>query len=274
MPARSPIPLIVHSTCLAPAVTPAKEFATAIQAAFEVTRIRYNQFGGNIKKIKGGYLPQPHDSIKIGKVSQDEWIEFVLPELDLSKMINDYTGRAFTKAELRLALVDVYQSIKTGGVNKLKPSGKATGSTSLANKRLDHRFLIFKDADSYMRYQDKFGEKDTIAVIYQHLESMSRDTAMMRRLGPNQNAGMSYIKSYLVKETETASLKQINNINKGINAIENLFDAHTGRLNQAVDKWWGSGMAGLRHMLTSSVIGSASILALSDFMFYIGRAHV
>ncbi len=245
----------------------AKEFATAIQAAFEVTRIRFNQFGGNIKKIKGGYLPQPHDSIKIGKVSQDEWIEFVLPELDLSKMINDYTGRAFTKAELRLALVDVYQSIKTGGVNKLKPSGKSMGSSSLASKRLDHRFLIFKDADSYMRYQDKFGAKDTIAVIYQHLESMSRDTAMMRRLGPNQNAGMSYIKSYLLKQTENASLKEINNINKGINSIENLFDAHTGRLNQAVDKWWGSGMAGLRHMLTSSVIGSASILALSDFMF-------
>ena len=29
LPARSPIPLMVHSTCLAPAVTPAKEFATA-----------------------------------------------------------------------------------------------------------------------------------------------------------------------------------------------------------------------------------------------------
>jgi 2-isopropylmalate synthase len=28
LPALSPIPLIVHSTCLAPAVTPAKEFAT------------------------------------------------------------------------------------------------------------------------------------------------------------------------------------------------------------------------------------------------------
>ena len=29
LPALSPIPLIVHSICLAPAVTPAKEFATA-----------------------------------------------------------------------------------------------------------------------------------------------------------------------------------------------------------------------------------------------------
>ena len=111
----------------------AKAFAQAVNEAMEIARTRTNQFGGNIKKIKGGYLPQPHDSIKIGKVSQDEWIEFVLPELDLSKMINDYTGRAFTKAELRLALVDVYQSIKTGGVNKLKPSGKPMGSSSLAS---------------------------------------------------------------------------------------------------------------------------------------------
>ena len=29
LPALSPIPLIVHSTCLAPAATPAKAFATA-----------------------------------------------------------------------------------------------------------------------------------------------------------------------------------------------------------------------------------------------------
>ena len=29
LPALSPIPFIVHSTCLAPAATPAKEFATA-----------------------------------------------------------------------------------------------------------------------------------------------------------------------------------------------------------------------------------------------------
>ena len=29
LPALSPMPLIVHSTCLAPADTPAKEFATA-----------------------------------------------------------------------------------------------------------------------------------------------------------------------------------------------------------------------------------------------------
>jgi hypothetical protein len=245
----------------------AKKYAIALQEAFNITRIRQNQYGGNIKKIQGGYLPQPHDQVKVSKATQDEWIEFTLPELDLSKMINDYTGRAFTKAELLLVLPEVYQSIRSGGLNKFKPSGRNVGSSSLANKRLDHRFLIFKDGDSYMRYQEKFGDKDTIAVLYQHLESMSRDTALMRQLGPNQNAGMAYITGYLVKQSENVSLKEANKINVGIENIKNLFDAHTGSLNSAINKRTAAGFAGLRHMLTSSVIGSASILALSDFMF-------
>ena len=177
----------------------AKEFAAAINQAIELARTRHNQFGGNVAKIKGNYLPQPHNPVKVGLATQEDWIEYILPKLDLERMINNKTGRSFTREELVLELPRTYDAIRTEGVSQLVPGSKSTSRTMsnasgmTANARLDHRFLVFKDADSYMAYQAKFGDEDVISTIYQHLESISRDTAMMRALGPNPNAGFRYL---------------------------------------------------------------------------------
>ena len=251
----------------------AKAFAKAINEAIELARIRHNQFGGRVAKIKGNYLPQPHNPVKVGNAAQEEWIEYILPKLDLAKMINNKTNRAFTREELILELPGVYDAIRTEGVSRLKPGIRATGRTMsnvsgmTANKRLDHRFLVFKDAESYMAYQAKFGDEDVISTIYQHLESISRDTAMMRALGPNPNAGWRYMQDLVRINTKDLPVKQRENIRSKLEGLENLYLAHSGRLNSGVDKWWAMGFAGLRHILTSAVIGSATLLAQSDFFF-------
>ena len=244
----------------------AKAFAKAINEAIELGRTRHNQWGGRVAKIKGNYLPQPHNPVKIGSVTQEEWIENILPKLDFAKMINNKTNRAFTREELILELPGVYEAIRTEGVSRLKP-GIQMGSTMLGNKRLDHRFLVFKDAESYMAYQAKFGDEDVISTIYQHLESISRDTAMMRALGPNPNSGWRYMKDLVRVNTKDLPIKQRESVRAKLEGLENLYLAHTGRLNSAADKWWAMGFAGLRHILTSAVIGSATLLAQSDFFF-------
>ena len=244
----------------------AKAFAKAINEAIELGRTRHNQWGGRVAKIKGNYLPQPHNPVKIGSVTQEEWIENILPKLDFAKMINNKTNRAFTREELILELPGVYDAIRTEGVSRLKP-GVQMGSTMLGNKRLDHRFLVFKDAESYMAYQAKFGDEDVISTIYQHLESISRDTAMMRALGPNPNSGWRYMKDLVRVNTKDLPIKQRESVRAKLEGLENLYMAHTGRLNSAADKWWAMGFAGLRHILTSAVIGSATLLAQSDFFF-------
>ena len=244
----------------------AKAFAKAINEAIELARTRHNQWGGRVAKIKGNYLPQPHNPVKVGSVTQEEWIENILPKLDFAKMINNKTNRAFTREELILELPGVYEAIRTEGVSRLKP-GVQMGSTMLGNKRLDHRFLVFKDAESYMAYQAKFGDEDVISTIYQHLESISRDTAMMRALGPNPNSGWRYMKDLVRVNTKDLPIKQRESVRAKLEGLENLYMAHTGRLNSAADKWWAMGFAGLRHILTSAVIGSATLLAQSDFFF-------
>ena len=262
------LPLIVKEI-LEPGSTAnplAKAFAKAINESIEIARIRRNQFGGNVAKIKGNYLPQPHNSTKIGRVSQEEWTNDIMSFLNLEQMINNKTGRSFTQGELLLEMPGVYNAIKTEGVSRLTP-GVRMGSSSLGSSRLDHRFLIFKDAESYLAYQSKYGDEDVISTIYQHLESMSRDTAMMRTLGPNPNSGFNFLKDIIRIETKDLDLKPQSKIRGKVEGLENLFMAHTGRLNSAADKGIANFFAGLRHTLTSSVIGSAALLAVSDFFF-------
>ena len=62
-------------------------------------------------------------------------------------------------------------------------------------------------------------------------------------------------------------IKERESVRSKIEGLENLYLAHSGRLNSGVDKWWAMGFAGFRHILTSAVIGSATLLAQSDFFF-------
>ena len=169
-------------------------------------------------------------------------------------MINNKTGRSFTREELVLELPRTYEAIRTEGVSQLVPGSRSTSRTMsnasgmTANKRLDHRFLVFKSADDYMAYQSKFGDEDVISTIYQHLESISRDTAMMRALGPNPNAGFRYLVDLIRVNTKDMPIKERENIRAKIEGLENLYLAHSGRLNSGVDKWWAMGFAGLRHI--------------------------
>ena len=86
---------------------------------------RHNQFGGNVAKIKGNYLPQPHNPVKVGQATQEEWIEYILPKLDLERMINNKTGRSFTREELVLELPRTYEAIRTEGVSQLVPGSRS-----------------------------------------------------------------------------------------------------------------------------------------------------
>ena len=161
------------------------EMAKAYRKANDLVVARHNKYGGNIIVRADFHLPQPHDWVTISKSGKNEWIDFILPLLNRSQMIDHKTGQAFMNDEsLRLALADVWESITQGGLNK---TGDILKKGKLFNKRIDHRFLIFKNSDSWKAYQQKFGirEGGLLGTIMKHLDSVSRDTGMMRILGLN-----------------------------------------------------------------------------------------
>jgi len=171
----------------------ARELAKSWGVTAENLRKRFNRAGGAIPKLEGWGLPTHHDMLEVRKATYKPWREYILPRLDVKNMIDETTGLSFSAEKFELVLKDVYESISTDGINKLKPGGAGQGK-SFANRRQDHRFLKFKNADAWLEYQKKFGNANSFDAMVSHVTNMSRDIAMMEIMGPNPASTLNFLK--------------------------------------------------------------------------------
>jgi hypothetical protein len=251
----------------------AREMAQAWKAASEYLRTRFNAAGGAIVKRLDWGLPQIHDKMLVRKVSYNEWKEFITARLDLRKMVDEQTGLPFSPNKLEVALRDAHESIITDGFNKIKP-GVTSGGKSLASRNQDHRFFVFRNPDAWLEYQQKFGNPNPFDAMMGHIDTMSRDIALMEVLGPNPRATLNFVKQTLKKDAGT-DLKLERKATKAAYSIDALYAAVTGNINAPIDSVYGYTFAGVRQVLNSAFLGAASIAASTDMNFgRIGRAMV
>lgn len=243
----------------------ARELAQAWKTTSNNLRKRYNRAGGAIANREDWGLPQTHDMLTVRKAGAEEWTNFIRPLLDPKKMIDEQTGLAFSPQKLEIALRDVYETISTDGMNKVTPGG-ANLSKSLANRRQDHRFLVFKDADSWISYQDKFGNPNSFDTMIAHVSNMSRDIAMLEVLGPNPRATVNFMKQTLEVRASgnQAAEKAVVSTNR---KVDELYMAVTGANNSPSNAFWAQTLAGVRQVLQSAQLGAASLAAITDVNF-------
>ena len=255
----------------------AKELATAWKETSSYLRVLANDLGMRIANRKDWGLPQIHHIMNIRKAGLEEWKSFIRPLLDPNKMIDELTGKPFISEvtpggrsvdRLNGALDEVFDTIATDGANKIK-DGKATlGKKSLVNRRQDHRFLVFKDADSWMKYQERFGEPDAFKTMINHVENMAKDIAELEVLGPNPSSMINAINQYVRKTTsqvtKSGDAKAWDKAKKHLANMEMFYNIHSRKNNQAIDGVFGNVMAGGRHLLQSAQLGAAPLSAITD----------
>ena len=260
----------------------AKQLSEAWKKVAEHLRKRFNYFGGKILSRKDWGLPQIHDTLLVRSISKEDWVDYVLPKLDLDKMVNERSGLPFTDKTIREALSEVYDNISTEGMATFKPGTGAYGK-ALHNRRLDHRFLAFRSADDWMEYQARFGSQDPFKTMMEHINGMSRDIAMLKILGANPDATHTWAKGMIKKQAaidaaaeaqkkfKRKKLKGLKNrteqdrTNSILENVENLYAYHKGTLHKPIDGFFGRSFAALRQILTSAQLGGAAIMAITDF---------
>lgn len=243
----------------------AREMAEAWREAADYGRKRFNAAGGRIPNLKDWGFPQAHNMLAVRKSTFQEWRDFIAPKLDAARMVDQKTGLPFTPERLELALFDVYETIRTDGMNKLKPGAMGQGK-SLANQRLDHRFLVFKNADSWMAYQKQYGNPEIFDAMMGHIDNMARDIAMMEVLGPNPKATVQFIKQTIQKRAAGDEAAE-NAARSAASRLDNFYMAVTGKTNAPINSKFGAGFAGLRQVLQSAQLGAAAISAITDLNF-------
>jgi len=272
----------------------AKEIALTWKGGAEHVRKRANYFGMKILSRKDWGLPTIHDTSLIRPVPKSAWFDYILPRLDVENMIDERTGLAFNNKTFRETLIGdkgVYENITTEGMATFKPGVNSYGK-ALHNRRLDHRFLKFKNADAWMEYQAKFGNPDAFKTMMDHINGMSRDIAMLKILGPNPDATHTWAFGVIKKQAgiDTAAeaqgkfkrkktiIKDSKLKKEGIkifrseqdrtNAIlenvTNLFAYHKGSLHRPIDGFFGNTFAAQRQILTSAQLGGAAVMTITD----------
>lgn len=244
----------------------ARELAKAWSEAAETARARFNAAGGDIGKREDWGLPQAHDALLVRKAGREAWLADIRPRLNISKMPDPVTGQPMTPKRLNEALDAVYDTIISEGWAKIKPSGAQRGK-KLANRRADHRFLVFRDAENWLAYNEKFGSRDPFSAMVSHMDGMARDIAMLEVLGPNPTSTLKWMQETVLKAAKTApgdNTKLDNRAKSAIKKADTMMAVFDGSLNSPVNPQAARVMGDIRNVLTSAQLGAAVLSATND----------
>lgn len=247
----------------------ARQMAKAWAGTAEHVRMRFNAAGGDIGKIDDWGLPQTHDQLAVKDAGRAAWSKAVMPLLDRDRMIDRVTGQPFTDERLRFVLERlVWDSIATGGANKLKP-GEHLGQGLLANRHQDERFLIFKDAGAWMQYQAQFGRADPYAAMMNHLDRMAREVAQMQVLGPNPAHQFDWLKRFALREAALEDARgadgAIAKSRAAVEQAERMYGTFTGELSTPYGRNALADVAGAtRAYVSGAQLGTAVINDLAS----------
>lgn len=237
----------------------------AIREVFDYLHKQYEAAGGVIGKIDN-YFPQTHNTNLVARTDVNEWKATIRPLLDTNKMIDPDTGMPFTPQKLDAALNETYQSIRTNGLDELArraEEGKQTFGRAggVSQRRSSSRFLHFKDADAFFRYNDQFGYGDAglFDAMMGHISTMTRDIAIMQEMGPKPESMINRLK---LKAQANGAGKQ------AIQTINGMYDVAAGRTsNNGELPGWYLALSNIQNLLRSSLLGSAPVSAMSDSFF-------
>jgi hypothetical protein len=238
-------------------------------------------------------LPNPvHDTLKIRGVPKQEWIDFIERLLDRKAMIDFDTGRALMPKKRQQLLGEMYDTVIAGG-KEGGPTSAFTGQKALAQRRAEHRFIVFKNADAWIEYQERFGSGQSVFdVMINHIENMADDIAMLRVLGPNPEATKRFILSLFDREAarmtrqapigdaaaQAQALKDntkiAGRIASGRRQFETMYAEVTGANKIPVDMQAAHVMGEARALLTGAQMGSAILSSITDPALMTGMARM
>lgn len=190
-----------HDTGDAAAQALAKTWAETAERA----RQMFNAAGGDVGKLEAWGLPQAHDGLAVRHMGRETWVDYIAPLLNPAKMPDRITNLPMSDKRLRAVLGEVWDNIASAGAAS-RETGEHLGIGALANRRADERFLVFKDADSWLAYQQRLGTADPYVAMMRHLDGMARDIAQLQVLGPNPTHQFEWLARAAQRE---AQLEQI-----------------------------------------------------------------
>ena len=251
----------------------AAEYAKALRSVMDNLRQRFINAGGIINDLDN-YFPQRHSRVLLKKVPLKEWKEKIIPLLDIKKTKDFETGLPVDEIKLNEILDDTYLTVTTG-VSRQERLAADNGDAAFklggdVNTRHQHsRVLHFKDANSFLKYNDEFGSdaKNLYDMMLGSLESMARDIALLETYG---------VRPHNLMRKAELQMKVQNGLNqvKTAQALATYKIASGQHLQENSNHWAFTRIADIQALIRSAYLGGAVISSITDLpISYIASRH-
>lgn len=250
----------------------AKQLAKAVRAQQQRMRRTLNSLGADIGDLADHGVPHSHDAGQLRRAGFDAWAGGIEGRLDWTRIVDLSTGKPFAAAagqvppaaQTRRFLKDVYDGIVSGGWDDREPS-LSFGGKALYNQRGEARVLHFKGGSDWIEYNAQFGAADPFSAMINGLHGMARDAALMRVLGPNPRAGLTFAEQVATKRAATIGNPRLQDRVRSQSAVAKAMLAHQdGTANRAERVAIARFFGGTRAVLTSIQLGSAVLSSVTD----------
>lgn len=137
-------------------------------------------------------------------------------------------------------------------------------SGARANRGNASRQIHFKDADSYLQYQQLYGDRSLWEIMVGHLEGISKDIALVETYGPNPDHVFRSLLDQVKAETATANPSKTGKVERLANNTENLYNFISGKTQPVANPHIARWSDNIRNWLVASRLGSALLSSFSD----------
>ncbi len=233
--------------------------ARGFKEAAEYGRRTFNAAGGDIPEKSNWHLPNPElVPENLRRIGQSKYEEFMHRALDEGRLrIWDYQAdEAVSPLKAAEIISQAFARSESNGLVDFVPGQR--GGTKLANSRGDHRVFEWTSPDAWLEANAFFGRGDEgiFDALVGHLEGLARDIGLVERFGPNASAGMQLAIDRAVKMGASATERK---------RLERLREFIAGDTMSPVRPWLAAAGSGLRHYLTGTRLGSATLTSVTDF---------
>lgn len=181
--------------------TDARKVARIFSDSAEQSRRDLNRLGANIGKLDGWAGAQIHDADKIGRMAPDEWINGILPRLDLARTFPDLADDAAVRRALRGVWENIVFQRERGEAPDATGSG-FRGPVNVAKALERHRVLHFRSPDEWLAYSQQFGHGHIFDGMLAHQSRAALNASQMEILGPNPGATLQAVLDALRKRVD------------------------------------------------------------------------
>lgn len=225
-----------------------------------LARERLNREGAWVGDYPGYISSTAHDADTIYRSGREAWVKDILPLLDQDRTFEGVEDPAkFLNGTWEVLATGVHLSDQTGFKD---PAFRGPGN--LAAKVSESRVLHFKDAESWLAYQQKYGTGTLHEQVVGSLQRAARQEALLQRWGTNPRAEFENTVQWLKEKYRSDNPGAVIEFSKQEAVSRDLFGYLDGQNNLVKNQQRANLGAGLRAVASLSKLGGVMLTHLSS----------